>query len=62
MVAKLVHALESPRPRIRYSVTLLTVIVRILKRLLPDYLMDKILAGQGKKRLEKNKIAPPLEY
>lgn len=49
VVAKLVHALESPRPRIRYSVTLLTVIVRILKRLLPDCLMDKILAGQGKK-------------
>lgn len=49
VVTKLIHALESPRPRIRYSVTLLTVLVRILKRLLPDCLMDKILAGQGKK-------------
>ncbi|MDV5226809.1 SDR family oxidoreductase [Providencia rettgeri] len=49
VVAKLVHALESPRPRIRYSVTLLTVAVRFLKRLLPDCLMDKILADQGKK-------------
>ncbi|OAT49203.1 SDR family oxidoreductase [Providencia heimbachae] len=49
VVQKLIHALESPRPRIRYSVTLLTVVVRILKRILPDRLMDKILANQGKK-------------
>nr|WP_308226911.1 SDR family oxidoreductase [Providencia vermicola] len=53
VVEKLVHALESTRPRIRYSVTLLTVAVRILKRLLPDCLMDKILAGQGKKAWKK---------
>lgn len=52
VVTKLVHALESPRPHIRYSVTLLTVFVRILKRLLPDCLMDRILTGQRKK-LEK---------
>lgn len=49
VVAKLIHALESPHPRIRYSVTLLTVVVRILKRLLPDCLMDKLLASKGKK-------------
>nr|ELR5213809.1 SDR family oxidoreductase [Providencia rettgeri] len=49
VVEKLIHALESPRPKVRYSVTLLTVAVRILKRILPDKLMDKILANQGKK-------------
>lgn len=49
VVEKLIHALESPHPRIRYSVTLLTVFVRILKRILPDKLMDKILSNQGKK-------------
>jgi len=49
VVEKLIHALESPRPKVRYSVTLLTVAVRILKRILPDKIMDKILANQGKK-------------
>ncbi len=49
VVEKLILALESPRPRVRYSVTLLTVFVRILKRILPDKLMDKILANPGKK-------------
>ena len=49
VVQKLVHALESPHPKVRYSVTLLTVFVRVLKRLMPDKLMDKILANQGKK-------------
>ncbi|WP_423139913.1 SDR family oxidoreductase [Providencia alcalifaciens] len=49
VVKKLILALESPHPRVRYSVTLLTVFVRILKRILPDKLMDKVLAGQGKK-------------
>lgn len=49
VVEKLIHALESPRPRVRYSVTLLTVAVRVLKRVLPDKLMDRILANQGKK-------------
>ncbi|HGN1707055.1 TPA: SDR family oxidoreductase [Providencia rettgeri] len=49
VVEKLIHALESPRPKVRYSVTLLTIVVRVLKRILPDKLMDKILANQGKK-------------
>nr|WP_314263220.1 SDR family oxidoreductase [uncultured Moellerella sp.] len=48
VVSKLVHALESPRPRIRYSVTLLTHGVKLLKRFLPDCLMDRILAKPKK--------------
>ncbi len=61
VVEKLIHALESSRPKVRYSVTLLTVAVRILKRILPDKIMDKILANQGKK-LEKAKSAPFYYY
>lgn len=48
VVAKVIHALESPRPRIRYAVTLLTHGVKILKRLLPDGLIDRVLAKQEK--------------
>ncbi|EPQ9072975.1 short-chain dehydrogenase, partial [Cronobacter sakazakii] len=39
------HAFESPNPRIRYPVTLVTHAVGILKRLLPTRIMDKILHG-----------------
>ncbi|ELY7393061.1 SDR family oxidoreductase [Cronobacter universalis] len=45
VVAKVRHAFESPNPRIRYPVTLVTHAVGILKRLLPTRLMDKILHG-----------------
>jgi short-subunit dehydrogenase len=38
-----VHALESRNPKIRYRVTTPTKIFAILKRLLPDRLMDRIL-------------------
>ncbi|MCD1126621.1 SDR family oxidoreductase [Jinshanibacter sp. LJY008] len=41
------HALESPRAKIRYRVTLVTKVMAICKRLLPDRLMDKILANKG---------------
>ncbi|AWH87754.1 SDR family oxidoreductase [Limnobaculum parvum] len=41
------HALESPRAKIRYRVTLVTKAMAIFKRLLPDRLMDKILANKG---------------
>ena len=49
VVKKLIHALESPRPKLRYPVTLLTYAVKVLKRLLPDRLMDRILNGQSNK-------------
>ncbi|ELY3759626.1 SDR family oxidoreductase [Cronobacter universalis] len=45
VVAKVRHAFESPNPRIRYPVTLVSHAVGILKRLLPTRLMDKILHG-----------------
>ena len=38
-----IHALESRKPKIRYRVTTPTRIFAILKRLLPDRLMDRIL-------------------
>ncbi|HGG59572.1 MAG TPA: SDR family NAD(P)-dependent oxidoreductase [Gammaproteobacteria bacterium] len=50
VVKKLLHALESPRPRIRYSVTVPTVAFATLRRLLPYRWMDWILlkaSGDG---------------
>ena len=44
VLAKLVHALESPRPRARYYVTFPTHLLGTLKRLLPTAGMDWILA------------------
>lgn len=40
---KLIHALESPRPRARYYVTRPTYIMGFLKRLLPTRALDAIL-------------------
>ena len=40
---KLIHALESPRPRARYYVTTPTYIVGTLKRLLPTRWLDRVL-------------------
>jgi len=45
VVAKVRHAFESKRPRLRYPVTLVTWAVSLLKRLLPARMMDKILHG-----------------
>ena len=44
VLKKVIHALESKRPRIRYYVTFPTYLFGYLKRLLPDRIMDKILA------------------
>ena len=41
--AKLIHALESPRPRARYYVTRPTYVAGYLKRLLPTRVIDRIL-------------------
>ena len=43
VVNKLVHALESPRPRLRYRVTVPTIAFAWLTRLLPERLMDTVL-------------------
>ena len=40
------HALESPRAKIRYPISLMTKVTRLLKRVLPDRLMDKMLANK----------------
>lgn len=45
VVAKVRHAFESPKPKLRYPVTMVTHVVSLLRRLLPARAMDKILHG-----------------
>jgi NAD(P)-dependent dehydrogenase (short-subunit alcohol dehydrogenase family) len=45
VAAKLVHAVESPRPKARYYVTTPTYFAAALKRLLPTSLLDRVLIG-----------------
>lgn len=47
VVKKLIHALESRRPRQRYYVTFPTYLMAVLRVLLPGWLMDKVLVGAG---------------
>ena len=47
VVKKLIHALESPRPRARYYVTLPTYGAGMMRRLLPTCLLDWVMAKQG---------------
>lgn len=42
---KVIHALEAPKPKSRYAVTVPTYLFAILKRLLPTAWMDKIIAS-----------------
>ena len=42
---KLIHALESPRPKSRYFVTTPTYLVDILRRILPVGVKDRLVAG-----------------
>ena len=52
VLEKVIHALESPRPRPRYPVTVPAVAFWWLRRLLPVRLMDKLLlraSGAGKR-------------
>ena len=44
VVEKIVHALEAPRPRTRYRIGLATQGAAILKRVLPDRLLDMVVA------------------
>lgn len=41
----LIHAIESPRPRARYRVTVPTTLAMVMKRLLPTRLMDRIVSN-----------------
>lgn len=43
ILPKLRHALESRHPRLRYPVTLVTHSINALRRLLPGWMMDRIL-------------------
>ena len=43
VLARVIHALESPRPRARYYITLPTWIFGTLRRLLPTTWLDKLL-------------------
>ncbi|PHM40088.1 putative short-chain type dehydrogenase/reductase [Xenorhabdus mauleonii] len=47
VVSKLIHALESPNPKLRYPVTLLTHAVKVMRRILPDKWLDKIIRWQS---------------
>ncbi|MDX7987984.1 SDR family oxidoreductase [Xenorhabdus sp. 12] len=47
VVSKLIHALESPNPKLRYPVTLLTHAVKVLRRILPEKWLDKIIRWQS---------------
>lgn len=44
VTAALIHALDSPRPRIRYRVTMLSRGAALMKRLLPARLLDRLIA------------------
>lgn len=41
----LIHAIESPRPKARYRVTVPTTLAMIIKRVLPTRLIDKIVSN-----------------
>lgn len=43
ILPKLRHALESKHPRLRYPVTLVAWVMSLLKRLLPGWMLDRIL-------------------
>jgi NAD(P)-dependent dehydrogenase (short-subunit alcohol dehydrogenase family) len=47
VLGKVIHALESRYPKIRYYVTVPTYLFATLKRILPDGWMDRLLAGVG---------------
>jgi len=45
ILPKLHHALESRHPRLRYPVTLVAHVLSLLRRLLPGWMLDRILRG-----------------
>jgi NAD(P)-dependent dehydrogenase (short-subunit alcohol dehydrogenase family) len=46
VVEKLIHALESRRPKPRYFVTTPTYAADVMRRMLPTRMLDRILSGQ----------------
>ena len=55
VVDKLIHALESPRPKARYYVTLPTYLFAYLKRILPATMLDRILLMVSKRETTDKK-------
>jgi len=51
VLARLVHALESPRPRARYYVTVPTHVLGALKRLLGSRMLDRVLMAASRAEL-----------
>jgi hypothetical protein len=52
VLKRVIHALESPRPRARYPVTLPTYLLAALRRLLPARALDRVLrrvGGEGRR-------------
>jgi NAD(P)-dependent dehydrogenase (short-subunit alcohol dehydrogenase family) len=47
VLKRVVHALESPRPKIRYPVTAPTYVFGVLRRLLPASWLDRIVYAAG---------------
>ncbi|HOW74697.1 MAG TPA: SDR family oxidoreductase [Candidatus Competibacteraceae bacterium] len=47
VLKRVIHALESPRPRARYPVTVPTYLFSVLRRLLPTRMLDAILRRAG---------------
>jgi len=47
VLKRVIHALESPRPRTRYPVTAPTYLFSVLRRLLPTRLLDAVLRRAG---------------
>jgi NAD(P)-dependent dehydrogenase (short-subunit alcohol dehydrogenase family) len=45
VLKKVIHAIESDKPRVRYYVTFPTYLFATLKRLLPHAVLDRLLAG-----------------
>jgi short-subunit dehydrogenase len=50
---KIVHALESSRPRRRYCVTVPAYLGAVLRRVAPDGLLDRVMASRLTKRLDQ---------
>jgi hypothetical protein len=46
VTARLIEALESPRPKARYFVTKPTYIADLMRRLMPTPLLDAVLRGR----------------
>jgi NAD(P)-dependent dehydrogenase (short-subunit alcohol dehydrogenase family) len=48
VLKKLIHAIESPRPRVRYTVTFPTRLFALLTRILPDRALDRLLVAASR--------------